>query len=892
MISVSSVYKAAANSNARQISAKIVIGQVEYDNDDIISIDISGGSGSGGMSIGATIAARMVTVIKCITPTTMTGYQIDVYVKINASDYQQIGRYYITNVTTDNSYTTIEAYDKMYWLDKPCNFNGSKNSTVAALTWPATHQQMIDYIAAIKGFTADVTCAAFAAVPSRPIYNSEATSSEGKYYTYREIISYIAASNGCNSHFNNVGSLVFTRPSTAVETITDTDCESCSIDPSDDGFTVVGIRMVTGAGMDFYIDAEEGDYDEDTAGVLSCDNPLATVEIAEYVWSKLGGFKYYAAQVTRRGRGWLMPDDVINVKYDNVTYPALVGEISYSISANSGFTESITSNAESEAESSNRALDSAHSAEAAKNITNNVNVDKAIILTQEDAQTLIHHYVQTGYVAGQQIGYNPNPDKIIVQGYIVNKYEEVFARYQNINFNNASRSDLSQSNIEVYESLQIWPKITTTTTTYGYFYVGNNAGLTTSDPPLIKNEYKGDTGFSINWYSIKSPCENAPFGYAWLNINIVYKDQTGHMAYENWYNFYVPFASTAEYNAAVGLTSTPLELIDLEDYPYIVPVSKIVIDSTISKGSTNPISNAAVANALEGKSDVDHNHSYDDLSDIPKINGIDVKGIRSSSELELADKNHSHTVSDISDMPDYLTEETDPTVPGWAKSDTKPTYTASEVGAATSDDIKAAIDDIEIGGSNLLLNTKSFSSATSTSLSGALLSGSASLTDEKYRGLSVRGGAVAENQLVVCRYGFKNFDLGETFTFSFFARGNVPEIRVYFYGDTGYVQVAKCENSQGETNTNVDGRCSFSVNDSWKKYRVTWTLKQAGDTSIAKWILIRTFNSTIGQEIYVCGCKLEKGNKATDWSPAPDDVLCLEERVTALEAAILSGGEG
>ena len=100
MISVSTAYKAAANSNARQISAKIVIGQVEYDNDDIISLDISGGSGSGGMSIGATIAARMVTVIKCITPSTMTGYQIDVFAKINSSGYQQLGRYYITKRNT------------------------------------------------------------------------------------------------------------------------------------------------------------------------------------------------------------------------------------------------------------------------------------------------------------------------------------------------------------------------------------------------------------------------------------------------------------------------------------------------------------------------------------------------------------------------------------------------------------------------------------------------------------------------------------------------------------------------------------------------------------------------------------------------------------------------
>lgn len=275
-----------------------------------------------------------------------------------------------------------------------------------------------------------------------------------------------------------------------------------------------------------------------------------------------------------------------------------------------------------------------------------------------------------------------------------------------------------------------------------------------------------------------------------------------------------------------------------------------------------------------------HNHTVANITDMPDWAKATAKPEYTASEVGAAAESHDHTVADITDMPD------------WTKSATKPEYTASEVGAATVADIKAAVDGIEIGGSNLLLNTKSFSSATSTSLSGALLSGSASLTDEKYRGLSVRGGAVAESQSVVCRYGFKDFDLGETFTFSFFARGNVPELRVYFYGETGYVQVAKCTNSQGEANTNTDGRCSFSVSDSWKKYRVTWTLKQAGDTSIAKWILIRTFNSTIGQEIYVCGCKLEKGNKATDWSPAADDVLSLEERVSALEAAILSGGEG
>ena len=48
-----------------------------------------------------------------------------------------------------------------------------------------------------------------------------------------------------------------------------------------------------------------------------------------------------------------------------------------------------------------------------------------------------------------------------------------------------------------------------------------------------------------------------------------------------------------------------------------------------------------------------------------------------------ADTGHKHTVSDITDMPAYLTEETDPTVPAWAKAESKPTYTAEEIGAVT-----------------------------------------------------------------------------------------------------------------------------------------------------------------------------------------------------------------
>lgn len=44
-------------------------------------------------------------------------------------------------------------------------------------------------------------------------------------------------------------------------------------------------------------------------------------------------------------------------------------------------------------------------------------------------------------------------------------------------------------------------------------------------------------------------------------------------------------------------------------------------------------------------------------------------------------------VSDLADDVGYLTKESDPTVPAWAKASTKPTYTAAEVGALSDDTV-------------------------------------------------------------------------------------------------------------------------------------------------------------------------------------------------------------
>lgn len=179
-----------------------------------------------------------------------------------------------------------------------------------------------------------------------------------------------------------------------------------------------------------------------------------------------------------------------------------------------------------------------------------------------------------------------------------------------------------------------------------------------------------------------------------------------------------------------------------------------------------------------------------------------------------------------------------------------------------ANDASSKVDNLSIGGTNLLLKTKTFDN----------LRGGLSKVTETYKNLTVRGGSIPNSQTVVCEYNFTDFNLGDTFTFSFYAKGNLTNLRTYFYGANGYVQVISGINSQGYKVAGADGNTNLKITSEWQRYWVTWTLKTSGDTSVPKYILLRTDGSTVGQEVYVCGCKFEKGNKATEWNPSPEDV--------------------
>lgn len=738
MISVSSSFKSNATKPVRNINAKISIGTVDFGIDDIVSFELSRSPSDGGLSIGGTAAARLTATIRATILPTMDAYKITASIGFTA--LTQIGTFYITDLTQEKGYVSIEAYDRFYYLDKPCSFNGSADGKVESLSFPATHQEMLEYISKINGFSLSVTCEAFAKVKTKPIYNSEATNPTNKYYTYREIIGFIAACNGCSAQFDANDKLIFTRPSNSVETIEEGACESLSV-AQDSGFTVKGIRFTIGTDTAFYIDANGTTYDETLPGVLEAVNPLATVEIMEYVWNKLGGYHYYAADISRRGRGWLLPDDVISIQSNGATKKATITAITYSLSKDSGFSEHITSTAESTEQSSNRysaAGDHTSNVGAGKYNSTTI-INDPVIISERTKEYLKYDYSIIGYSVDDKITYglDGGDTDIIVQGFK--------ATYNNDGlgaicgdftvFNGIYGSDkiYAQSFVKFSFYLDITRVIQYSE--YTEYWINLMSEYTTVDGDTVKKietsvrARHGNFSKALKWSEIYPPSTEFPCGRARVILGINFHNNLSVSPEEYMWRSSqtvdVSFSSVDEYNSAVQLTRSPLEKKDVTqtvskvieangtaDFPELGDTDVLYIDSSDNSAykwsskisayycvgrdyfSIKQIQSVAEPNSSEAE--ILEAQLLQDMrspaewtlhsSFVPPKGYMCITDFESGQHgIKIGDGNTPWSellyvnLYDI-DLSEYLKTGD---ISDWAKADSKPTYTAEEIGAVT-----------------------------------------------------------------------------------------------------------------------------------------------------------------------------------------------------------------
>lgn len=177
-----------------------------------------------------------------------------------------------------------------------------------------------------------------------------------------------------------------------------------------------------------------------------------------------------------------------------------------------------------------------------------------------------------------------------------------------------------------------------------------------------------------------------------------------------------------------------------------------------------------------------------------------------------------------------------------------------------SQNLNAKIDNINIGGRNLLRDSE-FNAYNKWGSPQIEFAENANRRTIKVTSTGTNGpvGIVSSN-----RHSTSYFQQGETYTLSLFARGSKALDYLYLMRQDGNNVRLPVINVASETEFNY--------------YKLTF---KAPFTTQQGYFLVGFFQSTPNQFVEFHSLKLEKGNVATDWTPAPEDI---ENSVNAVSA--------
>lgn len=161
------------------------------------------------------------------------------------------------------------------------------------------------------------------------------------------------------------------------------------------------------------------------------------------------------------------------------------------------------------------------------------------------------------------------------------------------------------------------------------------------------------------------------------------------------------------------------------------------------------------------------------------------------------------------------------------------------------------VDNIQIGGVNLLNGTQKFIGENWS------VSRYADLTENGYKDFSVahRDSTSETTLALLASYSNIQFDHGQTYTLSFFAKG------------TGGIYVSSSYLAEQSTMVENGIPSTFGLSAEWTRFNVTFTATT--DTSMSTMRI--AFQTVPESDVYLCAVKLEEGNKATSWSESQQD---------------------
>lgn len=177
-----------------------------------------------------------------------------------------------------------------------------------------------------------------------------------------------------------------------------------------------------------------------------------------------------------------------------------------------------------------------------------------------------------------------------------------------------------------------------------------------------------------------------------------------------------------------------------------------------------------------------------------------------------------------------------------SETDSKFQIQSDSITSTVKKEVTTQIGNIEIGGRNLLLDTRDFGSK-------SVWVGNRPDPVKDTDGMSYVGVVNTWSKYLKQRIDL----LEDIYTLSFYAKAS-SETTLEVRNDNAPIKIFHTVNVNS-----VD----------WKRYLVSVEVDYEHNTEV-------TFFTRAAETIYIKGIKLEKGNKATDWSPAPEDMATAD----------------
>lgn len=276
-------------------------------------------------------------------------------------EYMPIGYFTIQKPSGDIDQVTFTAYDRMQKFEKPYS---------SSLAYPTTSILILDELCQICGIE-------LATAPDNAIEVTENL----KGYTCREVLGYIASMHSSFACIDRYGRL-------NLRWYSDTPIEKSlkkiwHFEKSQDNFEI--------AKVDIAKNSETNYVSGDGITTLHNSNPLATQEITDGIFAKLGGFNYSVGEIEMLDDARLDPWDMISVEYyDGKTYKIPCMSLEHDFKAYSTTVKSV-----GKSESENEYRFTGPTIQYLNRMAADLLVANRVIATKVDAEYVQSHAITT-----------------------------------------------------------------------------------------------------------------------------------------------------------------------------------------------------------------------------------------------------------------------------------------------------------------------------------------------------------------------------------------------------------------------------------------------------------------------------------------------------------------